>query len=161
MRRSAIRALLLFAIMPAVGAHGQIRPEPSLSGTFRPSGAPEAPVRRRVGAGCVVDLTQAYHVAGALAGQMVIDFRIFVAGDCAKPPGTYDEHWIAYGTYVLRVHGTTHTGALTYLATVKAGGKVEGTLTLGGELSAVLEVVGDLDDGYLSYSSARGEPPCR
>ena len=85
---------------------------------------------------------------------MVIDFRIFVAGDCTKPPGTYDEHWISYGTYAVRVRETEYTGALIYLATVKAGGKVEGTLTLDGELSAELKVAGNLKDGYMNYSGA-------
>jgi hypothetical protein len=43
----------------------------------------------------VVDLKQAYDVEGSLVGKMLIDYRIFVAGDCTKPPGTYDEHWIS------------------------------------------------------------------
>ena len=86
---------------------------------------------------------------------MVIDFRIFVAGDCTKPPGTYDEHWISYGTYTVRVQDTEYTGTLTYLAPVKAGRKVEGTLTTDGEFSAALNVAGHFEDGYMSYSSAK------
>lgn len=83
---------------------------------------------------------------------MEIDFRIFVSGDCAQAPGTYDEHWISYGTYAVRVDDAEYAGALIYLATVKAGGMVEGTLTLDGEFSAELNVAGNFKDGYMSYT---------
>ena len=155
--RRLVRVLLLLLFLPALDAMGQVQTELKLSGTFRPSAPPEEPARRKVGSGCVVDLMQTYDLEGSLVGEMVIDFRIFVAGDCTQPPGTFDEHWISYGTYVVRIRETEHAGTLIYLATVKAG-KVEGTLALGGELSAELEVVGNFEDGYLSYSGAqRGE----
>lgn len=148
-------AMFLLLLMPAFGVIGQVRPEPGLSGTFRPSAAPEEPVRRMVGSGCVVDFKQAYDVKGSLVGEMIIDFRIFVDGDCTKPPGTYDEHWISYGTYVFRLQGKECSGSLIYLATVQAGGEVEGVLTLDGELSAELNVRGHFENGYMSYSSAQ------
>jgi hypothetical protein len=147
--------LFWLVLLPAIGAVGQVRPESKLVGTFRPSAAPEELTRSKVGSGCVVDIKQAYDVQGSLVGEMVIDFRIFVAGDCTKPPGTYDEHWISYGTYVIRVQGTECSGALIYLGTVRADGKVEGTLMLDGELSAELKVTGDFEDGYMSYSDAQ------
>jgi hypothetical protein len=137
--------------MPAIGAVGQVRTEPKLSGTFRPSAAPEKHSRRKVGSDCVVDLEQSYSVDGSLVGEMVVDYRIFVAGDCTKPPGTYAEHWISYGTYAVQAQREKYTGTLSYLATVKAGGKVEGTLTLDGELSAKLEVDGNFENGYMTY----------
>lgn len=155
MRRLAIRVLLLLLLVSAIDAMGQAQTVLKLSGTFRPSAPPEELARRKVGTGCVVDLKQTYDLEGSLVGEMVIDFRIFVAGDCTKPPGTYDEHWISYGTYVVRVQETEYTGALIYLATVKAGGKVEGTLTLDGELSAELKVAGSFQDGYMSYSGSQ------
>lgn len=152
--RFAIQVLPWFLLPPAIGAIRPVQSQSTLSGTFRPSTPPENPTRRTVGSGCVVDLKQAYALDGSLVGKMVVDFRIFVAGDCTRPPGTFDEHWIAYGTYTVRVRETEYTGALIYLATAKAGGKVEGTLTLGGELPAELEVAGNFSDGYMRYSSA-------
>jgi hypothetical protein len=154
-RPLAIRVLFLLLFLPATHAMGQVQTALKLSGTFRPSAPPEEPARRKIGSGCVVDLKQAYDLEGSLVGDMVIDFRIFVAGDCIKPPGTYDEHWISYGTYTVRVQDTEYTGTLIYLATVKAGGNVEGTLTLDGEFSAELKVAGKFEDGYMSYSSAK------
>jgi len=154
-RHLAIRALFLLLFLPAIHAMGQVQTELRLSGTFRPSAPPEEPARKKVGSGCVVDSKQTYDIVGSLVGEMAIDFRIFVAGDCTRPPGTFDEHWISYGTYVVRVQEMEYTGALIYLATVKAGGKVEGTLTLDGEFSAELKVAGNFEDGYLSYSGAQ------
>lgn len=155
MKRLAIRVLLLLLFVSAIDALGQVQSDLKLSGTFRPSAPPEEPARRKVGSGCVVDLKQTYDLEGSLAGEMVIDFRIFVAGDCTRPPGTFDEHWISYGTYAVRAQQEEYRGALVYLATVKAGGKVKGTLTLDGELSAELEVTGNFEDGYMSYSGAK------
>lgn len=86
---------------------------------------------------------------------MEVDFRIFVAGDCTEPPGTHDEHWISHGTYAVRVEGEEATGTLIYLATVKVGGKVEGTLTLADDLAAELVVTGSFSDGFLSYDGRR------
>ncbi len=125
------------------------------AGTFRPSGPPEKPVRTKVGSGCVVDLKQNYTMEGSLSGQMEIDYRIFVAGDCTRPPGTFDEHWISHGTYAVRAGETDYRGTLIYLATVKAGGAIEGTLTLDGGLSAELHVSGNFKDGHVSYSGTQ------
>jgi hypothetical protein len=152
MRQVAIRVLLMLLFVPAIEANGQAQPEPALSGTFRPSAPPGEPARKSVGSGCVVDLTQVYDLEGSLIGEMTIDFRIFVGGDCAKPPGTFDEHWISHGTYVVRVQGTEYEGALIYLATVRAGGKVEGTIKMNGGLSAELKVAGRIQDGFMRYS---------
>jgi len=129
-----------------------------LAGTFRPSGPPEKPVRTKVGSGCVVDLKQNYTMDGSLTGQMKIDYRIFVDGDCTKPPGTFNEHWISYGTYAVRNRETKFTGALSYIATVRAGGNIDGTLTLDGELSVELQVSGNFKDGYVSYSGTQIGP---
>ena len=155
MKRLAIPMLCLLFVLPAIGASGQFQAGSIVSGTFRPSGPPENPVRTKVGSGCVVDLKQRYQLEGSLAGEMEIDYRIFVSGDCTKPPGTFDEHWISHGTYAVRVGETDYTGALIYLATVKAGGQVEGKLTLDGGVSAELHVSGNFQDGYMSYSSTK------
>jgi hypothetical protein len=147
MRRLTSRLLLLIFFLPAIGAIGQTK----VSGTFRPSGPPKGVVRTKVGGDCVVDLKQGYGLEGSLVGEMEIDFHIFISGDCTKAPGTFDENWISYGTYAIRVGDTEYTGALIYLAKVKAGGKVDGTLTLDGEFSADCKIDGNFADGYMSY----------
>lgn len=158
MRDWMVRALILPLCLPALAAAGQVTSASELSGTLQPSGPPVEPVRRQVGSACVVDLVQGYDLKGSLVGKMKIDYRIFVAGDCTQPPGTFDENWIAYGTYAVRIGNAKATGALIYLAAVKAGGRVQGTLTLDGGLPAQLEVVGNFKDGYLSYASAQTDP---
>jgi len=154
-KQLTIVVLISIASVAASSAIGQVQSGPTLSGTFRPSGPPKEPERRIVGPGCVVDLEQGYDFEGSLVGEMQIEFRIFVAGDCTKAPGTYDEHWISYGTYAVRIEGAEYRGVLTYLATAKAGGKVEGRLTLDGGVSAELEVTGDFSDGFMSYKGLR------
>ena len=149
MKRLTSRVLIFLLLAAAFGrAHSAQNP----TGTFRPSAPPEQPTRKKVGAECVVDLKQAYDVAGSLVGKMLIDFRIFVAGDCTMPPGTFSEHWIAYGTYDVRTGDTQYIGDLTYLATVESGGLVDGTLTLAGQLSMKLNVKGNFKNGFMSYS---------
>jgi len=155
MWHAMILALIATTSLATVGELAPARPQTALSGTLRPSGPPKAPTRSVVGPACVVDLEQGYRLDGALAGEMQIDFRIYVAGDCAEPPGTHDEHWISHGTYAVRIEGEEATGTLIYLAKVKAGGKVEGTLTLAGDLAAELEVTGRFPDGFLSYAGRR------
>lgn len=155
MRHVATFLLLLMSSLLAIDAIGQAQSELEVSGTFRPSSPPQGPVRRKVGSSCVVDLKQGYALEGSLVGEMELDFRIFVSGDCTKAPGTYDEHWISYGTYDLRLDDAQYTGELIYLATVKAGGKVEGTLTLDGQLSAELQVAGNFKDGYMKYTGTK------
>lgn len=147
--------VLILMVSAAGSAFGQVQTGPMLVGTFRPSGPPKGPERRRVGPGCVVDLEQVYDVEGSLVGEMQLDFRIYVVGDCTKSPGTYDEHWISYGTYTIRTQDAEYRGALTYLATAKAGGKVEGRLTLDGEVSAELDVTGEFADGFMNYKGMR------
>lgn len=127
----------------------------AVSGTFRPAAPPQEPVRRIVGESCVVDLKQSYSVDGSFTGVMHIDFRIFVAGDCAQPPGTHDERWIAHGTFAVRSEGSEYSGTLIYLADVISGGAVSGSMTLAGELSAELEVEGTFEDGYMRYKGMR------
>lgn len=154
MKRVTI-VMLILMVSVAGSAFGQVQTGSMLAGTFRPSGPPKGPERRIVGPGCVVDLEQGYDLNGSLVGEMQIAFRIFVAGDCTTPPGTHEEHWISYGTYVIRTQEAEYRGALTYLATAKAGGKVEGRLTLDGEVSAELEVTGDFSDGFMTYNGTR------
>ena len=157
--RLALTVLLsFFLLVPGIGATGQTQSDLRLSGTFRPSGPPEDPVRTKVGSACVVDLRQNYDLEGSLAGEMKIDYRIFVDGDCTKPPGTFDEHWISYGTYAVLIRETKFKGALTSIATVRAGGSIDGTLTLDGELSAELHVSGNFKDSYVSYSGTQISP---
>ena len=121
------------------------------SGTFKPAGPPDQPERVQVGDSCVVDLGQRYTVDGTLAGTMQIDFRIFVAGPCGAPPGTYEEHWIARGRYSVHVGESTREGPLVYLADGKAGGHVEGRITLAEELRGTLEVQGSFSEGVMHY----------
>ncbi len=120
-------------------------------GTFRPTGPPDQPLRVPVGDRCVVDLKQEYALEGALAGRMQVDFRIFVEGPCGAPPGMHNEHWIAHGDYSVEVDGETLPGSLVYLATVEAGGRVDGTIGLDGRLNGLLEVRGGFADGFMRY----------
>lgn len=144
---SAAGALLVICV-PAVLA-GQA----PASGTFAPVGPPEQPpVRVDAGGACVVDLVQHYVIEGALSGELSIDYRILVAGPCGSPAGTYEEEWIAYGTFSGTVDEQEVTASLLYTADVGAGGSVEGTMLLGGGLEGKLEIRGELSDRRLSYS---------
>lgn len=120
-------------------------------GTFRPTGQPEQPRRVPIGDKCVIDLKQEYALDGALTGLMQVDFRIIVDGPCGVPPGTHDEHWIAHGQYSVEVDDEGLAGSLTYLATVEAGGRVDGTIELVGGLNGLLEVRGSFTDGFMRY----------
>lgn len=71
-----------------------------ISGFFSPVGTPSTPPKRiDVGGSCIVDLEQDYKVSGSLSGKFTIDYRIMVKGSCGSPLGTFDEDWIAYGTF--------------------------------------------------------------
>jgi hypothetical protein len=118
-----------------------------------PVGGPlAAPARTNAGGSCIVDIAQSYTMSGTLAGTVEIDYRILVAGPCGSPLGTYDEEWIAHGTFMGTVDGTTGTGAFSYVAGVKAGGDVDGRIAFGQGLTGELIVQGNLGDGQLSYS---------
>jgi hypothetical protein len=122
------------------------------SGFFSPEGPPSGPPRRvDAGRSCIVDLEQDYVITGTLSGTLNIDYRIRVDGPCGSPIGTFDEDWIAYGTFTGIFRGVDATASLTYLAHVAAGGNVEGTLVFGQGLSGELTVKGNFADGRLSY----------
>ncbi|MCP5528502.1 MAG: hypothetical protein H7A47_17060 [Verrucomicrobiales bacterium] len=83
---------------------------------------------------------------------MRIDYRIWVAGPCGFPLGTYDEHWIAHGTFSGTIEGNPTSASLSYLAQVKAGGDVDGQIVFSDGLEGALSVGGNFGDGVLSYS---------
>ena len=142
--------LVVLALMawPAVVA-GQ----GTASGTFAPFGPPEhPPVRVDAGGACVVDLVQDYTIDGTLAGNLILNYRILVAGPCGSPAGTFDEEWIAHGTFSGTVGGQEAMASLLYTAQVREGGSVDGMLILRGEVEAELEITGELTDQRLSYS---------
>lgn len=66
-------------------------------------------------------------------------------------PGTLDEVWIARGTFTGTFHDDVVVATFSYVADVKAGGDVKGTIALGDELTGALEVRGNFADGLLSY----------
>jgi hypothetical protein len=95
-----------------------------------------------------------------MSGSLEIDFRILTYGPCAATsgaPGTFDEVWIARGTFTGTFHDDVVVATFSYVADVKAGGDVRGTIVLGDELSGTLEVRGNFADGLLSYRG-RAEP---
>jgi len=146
------RAALLLSLLLVTPALAQTPTgDFEAKGTFRPAGPPGHVSRSQIGDDCVVDLVQGYTLDGALSGSMQIDFRIFVAGPCGMPPGTYDEHWIARGEYVVRVGDSTREGPLVYLAEVKAGGGVEGRIRLADGLRGTLMVGGRFRAGFMRY----------
>lgn len=51
-----------------------------------------------------------------------MDYRILVAGPCGAPAGTYEEEWIAHGTFSGSAHGEGVDATLLYTARVAAGG---------------------------------------
>lgn len=126
------------------------------SGTFAPAGPPLAPpVRVDAGGHCIIDLQQAYSISGTLSGALEVDFRILTYGPCpAGPPvpGTFDEVWIARGTFAGTFDGATTTATLSYTASIRSGGDVKGTITFAGGLSGTLRVRGNFADGALSYN---------
>lgn len=126
-----------------------------LSGTFSPAGPPvAAPVRVDAGPTCIVDLSQRYEVGGDLTGRMEIDFRILVHGTCGAPAGTYDEEWIAHGTFDGSLNRETASGSFVYTADVRSGGEVRGRMVFGGAIEGALTIVGNFSDEELSYSGA-------
>jgi predicted esterase len=130
----------------------KITDEVMVSGVFSPDGPPSAPPRRiDAGTSCIVDLKQDYTVTGTLSGTFKIDYRINVDGPCGSPMGTFDEDWIAHGTFSGIVNGNKISTSFTYLAHVQAGGKVKGKMVFGHELSGELAVSGSFSDGELSY----------
>ncbi len=121
-------------------------------GKFSPSGPPQKkPDRIEAGKNCIVDLIQAYSISGTLSGKIEFNYRILVKGPCGSPPGTFDEEWIAYRNFSGNINGTTASGKITYTATVKAGGEVNGIIVLGQGLEGELNVYGNFNEGKLSY----------
>ena len=122
------------------------------SGILTPSGPPlEKPQRINAGKGCIINLIQPYNISGTLTGKMELNYRILVKGPCGSPAGTFDEEWIAYGTFTGSVNGTKASGNMSYVANVKAGGQVDGTIEFGQGLEGKLYIYGNLSDGKLSY----------
>ncbi|MEZ4415953.1 MAG: hypothetical protein R3E10_09355 [Gemmatimonadota bacterium] len=119
----------------------------------------------RVAAGptCIVDLTQGYEVRGDLAGRMEIDFRILVQGPCGSPAGTYEETWIAHGTFEGSLGQETASGSFVYTAAVRSGGQVDGRMVFGDGLEGALSIEGRFSAGELEYAgtverAARKDP---
>lgn len=136
-----------------------LAPRDSVSGTFRPAGPPASPpVRVDAGGGCIVDLTQRYTMTGTLQGSLEVDYRIQVAGPCGAPPGTYDEDWIAHGTFAGRLAGTAVTAGLAFRAHVVAGGRVTGRITFDRGLRGDVQVVGRFSQGALRYAGEVSRP---
>ena len=75
-------------------------------------------------------------------------------GPCTSPSGTYDEDWIAHGTFSGNLNGEDTTASFTYLAHVSAGGRVKGKLIFGQGVASELNVRGNFADGKLSYDNA-------
>lgn len=124
-----------------------------VAGTLSPAGPPaSAPVRAAAGPSCIVDLTQRYEMAGDLAGQMEIAYRILVHGPCGAPAGTYDEEWIARGTFEGKLGDAATSATFVYTAEVRDEGAVRGTMTFGGELQGELTMRGRFSDRELRYS---------
>lgn len=150
MYRYFILAAILFSL---IISYGNDVTGIEASGTFMPSGAPfEAPVRKEVGKSCIVELKLPYNITGTLTGKFEIDYRILVYGPCDEPPGTYDEEWIAFGSFSGTVDGSPGSGKFTYTADVKAGGDVEGKMIFGQGIDGELIVTGNFIDGKLSYN---------
>ena len=127
----------------------------SVAGSLAPAGPPLAPPQR-VGAGghCIIDLSQAYVVTGSLSGSLTVDFRIITYGPCPPgppAPGTFDEVWIAHGTFTGTLEGSAASASFSYVAKVRSGGNVKGTIVLGDGLGGALKVQGNFADGALSY----------
>ncbi|MEJ2215921.1 MAG: hypothetical protein P8099_04835 [Gemmatimonadota bacterium] len=128
------------------------------SGTFVPVGPPAAPpVRVDAGGACVVDLIQRYEVSGTLTGRLEANYRILVAGPCGSPPGTFDERWIAHGTFDGAVNGRAAAATFWYTAQVGEGGAVRGKLALRGGINGDLVVSGRFSEGKLSYAGSLKE----
>lgn len=139
-------------LLPATSTAQEMAQAARTAGTFSPSGPPlQPPMRVEAGESCVVDLTQAYSVTGSLSGSLEADYRILVAGGCGAPIGTFDEQWIAHGTFSGTLDGAPVSGRFSYTARVKTGGEVEGRMVFGQGLQGTLSIHGSFGDGYLSY----------
>ncbi len=131
---------------------GATSQEVEVSGTLTPVGPPlDAPTKIDIGKECIVELTKKYEISGTLSGAVQIDYRILVHGPCGVAPGTYDEDWIAYGTFVGSCQEEAMSCKFSYVASVKAGGNVEGRILLGRGLDGKLDVSGNFNDGMLRY----------
>ncbi|MCP4964024.1 MAG: hypothetical protein GY926_02190 [bacterium] len=109
-------------------------------------------MKTEVGKSCLVELKQSYSISGTLSGTMMIDYRIVVYGPCGMSAGTFDEDWIAHGTFAGTANGSAVSGKLSYVARVQAGGDVAGRISLGQGLEGELQVRGNFGDGSLSYT---------
>ncbi|MBD3298980.1 MAG: hypothetical protein GF341_10015 [candidate division Zixibacteria bacterium] len=96
-------------------------------------------------------MVQDYDVSGTLSGRFRIDYRIRVAGPCGRPLGTFEEQWIAHGTFTGRTDGRDTVMAFTYVADVAPGGDVDGTIDFGPDRLGELSVSGNFASGRLSY----------
>jgi hypothetical protein len=129
-----------------------LRTTPRDSGVLMPLGPPvSGPTRTNAGRSCVVDLAQGYSFRGALSGAAEINYRILVAGPCGAPPGTYEEEWIAHGKFRGQAHADSVAAHFSYVARAHAGGEVEGHIVFGQGLGGVVEVLGNFNDGRLTY----------
>jgi hypothetical protein len=134
---------------PENGEHPRRVP---VSGTLAPVGPPsQPPTRVEAGGRCVVDVKQAYEVTGTIAGSLSVDFRILVDGPCGSPIGTFDESWIAHGRFEGTLDASEIASRLSYVADVKAGGEVSGSIVFGPEWRGKVRITGELSDGRLSY----------
>ena len=125
----------------------------TVEGKLSPVGAPVgAPIRVEAGPACVVDLTQRYVVVGGLEGRMEINYRILVHGPCGSAAGSFDEEWIAHGTFDGTLEGDSASGTFVYTAEVRDRGQVSGTLAFGSGLDGELAIRGRFSDGSLTYS---------
>lgn len=125
------------------------------SGTIKPNGHPVTrPVRVESGKDCIVDLIQPYTISGTLSGSLEINYRIIVHGPCGEPAGTYDEEWIAYGTFSGNIKGAPTEGKFTYVAKVRESGNIDGRIVFGQGIDAELQVKGNLKDDMLYYKGS-------
>ncbi len=121
------------------------------TGQFSPVGPPKNPKKIEAGKICIVDLIESYSISGTLSGKMEFNYRILVKGPRGSPPGTFDEEWIAYGKFDGKLNNNSASGIMSYTATVKAGGEVNGSIVFGQVLEGELHVHGNFKDGKLSY----------
>ena len=148
--------LPLLLVFPAIGQDRSAESADStrVYGTFEPTGPPaNQPVRVAAGGSCIIDLKQAYSIAGTLRGSLEIDYRIVVYGPCEAPPvpGKYDEEWIAHGVFSGTVKDAEASATFIYTAQVEAGGEVSGRILLDGDREGELAVSGNFGDGLHSY----------
>jgi hypothetical protein len=152
-----LKPAILLSVFALMGASPSVfGAEPTIGiravGTFQPDGPPQPPpVRVDAGTSCVVDVAQGYIVNGTLSGSFDVDYRILVLGPCGRPPGTFDEEWIAWGNFAGTVDGTRASAIFTYTARVTSAGEVSGEIVLGQGLDGDLRVRGSFSDGVLTY----------